>query len=318
MTPFIERLKTVRSNYLHAEEIKILQVNLGWICNQTCMYCHVNAGPYRTEIMNLKTIDSVIDIVKEYGIPTVDLTGGAPELNPYFRHLVEGLRSLGTSIIDRCNLTVFFEPGMEDLPRFLKKNSVEVVASLPCYLKENVDAVRGRGVFTKSIEGLRLLNRLGYGGDNGGPSLTLVYNPTGAFLPPSQETLENDFRRELSSRYGIKFNKLLILANIPVNRFNDYLVRSGKYEQYMKTLSCNFNPGTLDGLMCRHLISVSWDGRLYDCDFNQMLGVPLKEECPQTIWEFELEQLNMREISVGNHCYGCTAGQGSSCSGSIA
>lgn len=317
MTPFLERLKKIHSTQLQAGGIEVLQVNLGWVCNQACTHCHVNAGPHRTEVMELKTIESIIEIVQKHNIPTVDITGGAPEINFHFRYLIEQLRKLGTHIIDRCNLTILFEPGMEDLPDFFKKNTVEIVASLPCYLEKNVDAVRGTGTFKKSIKALKLLNEIGYGDGNDRLPLKLVYNPSGAFLPPSQEALENEFKRELSSRYGIKFNKLLTLANIPINRFGDYLIRSGNFEQYMNTLDCNFNPATLDNLMCRNLISVSWDGRLYDCDFNQMLGLPINEECPQTIWDFELEKLNSRDISVGNHCYGCTAGQGSSCSGSL-
>ncbi len=317
MTPFLEQLKTVHSTHLQADGIEILQVNLGWVCNQACTHCHVNAGPHRTEVMELETIESILETVQKHNIPTVDITGGAPEINFHFRYLIEQLSGLGTHIIDRCNLTILFEPGMEDLPHFFKKNAVEIVASLPCYLEKNVDAVRGTGTFKKSIKALQLLNDIGYGDENNRLPLKLVYNPSGAFLPPSQEALEDEFKRELSSRYGIKFNDLLTLANIPINRFGDYLIRSGNFEQYMNTLACNFNPGTLDGLMCRHLISVSWDGRLYDCDFNQMSGIPISEECPQTIGDFELEQLNRRDISVGDHCYGCTAGQGSSCSGSL-
>ncbi len=317
MTPFSEHLKTVHSSHLQADGIQILQVNLGRVCNQACTHCHVNAGPHRTEVMELETIESILETVRKHNIPTVDITGGAPEINSHFRYLIEQLKGLGTHIIDRCNLTILFEPGMEDLPHFFKTNAVEIVASLPCYLEKNVDAARGIGTFKKSIKALQLLNEIGYGDADNRLPLKLVYNPSGAFLPPSQEALEDEFKRELSNRYGIKFNDLLTLANIPINRFGDYLIRSGNFEQYMTTLACNFNTGALEGLMCRHLISVSWDGRLYDCDFNQMLGLSISDECPQTIGDFELEQLNRRDIAVGNHCYGCTAGQGSSCSGSL-
>ena len=317
MTPFVEQLKDVEYNSLFAEEINTLQVNLGRVCNQACRHCHVNAGPDRKEVMDLETVERVVKIVDRHKIPTVDLTGGAPEMNPHFRYLVKKLGALGTHVMDRCNLTVFFEPGLEDLPEFLIENNVEIIASLPCYLEENVDAIRGKGAFSKSIEALKRLNKIGYGGEKVAPSLKLVYNPSGPFLPPSQESLENDYRRELLERYGVRFNNLLTLANMPINRFGDHLASAGNFDRYMETLATSFNTGTLNGLMCRHLVSVGWDGRLYDCDFNQMLGIPLSSGCPQTVREFDPERLREREIIVGDHCYGCTAGQGSSCAGAL-
>lgn len=291
-----------------------LQVNLGKLCNQACRHCHVDAGPKRTEIMERQTIDQVLRAIELLRVPTVDLTGGAPELNPDFRYLVTRSRALGVKrVIDRCNLTILFEKGQEDLAEFLAANEVEVTASLPFYVEENVDRQRGSGVFHKSIEGLRLLNRHGYGRTI---PLNLVYNPQGAYLPPDQGELTELYRRTLGAEFGIVFNDLYTITNMPISRFADYLKRSGNYESYMAKLVSRYNPATLGALMCRSLISVGWDGQLYDCDFNQMLDLPLMGST-RHIAQIEELVLEGRAIAVANHCYGCTAGSGSSCGGAL-
>jgi radical SAM/Cys-rich protein len=296
--------------------VEILQINVGKWCDLACIHCHVEAGPKRTEIMSRKTAERIIELLQSAGgIKTVDLTGGAPELNPNFRYLVQEATRLGKEVIDRCNLTVFFQKGQEDTPWFLRENKVHIVASLPCYSKENVEKQRGQGVFDKSIEGLRLLNGLGYGKEGADLKLDLVYNPLGASLPPAQDQLEKEYKRELKELFGIEFNRLFTLTNIPVKRFDNLLKRQGKLKDYMDLLVKNFNPQAALSVMCRNLISISWDGGIYDCDFNQMLEIPLGEK-KRTIWEIaSLEELAKEEIQFANHCYGCTAGAGSSCSG---
>ena len=303
---------------LAAENISTLQVNVGKLCNQACKHCHVDAGPNRTEIMSRETIDKVLESVRRYKFKVVDITGGAPELNPEFRYLVEEARRSGSHVIVRHNFTVQFTSGMEYLPEFFRVNRIEVIASLPYFLAQQTDAQRGKGVFDQSIEAMRRLNEIGYGVEGSDLLLNLVYNPTGAFLPPDQSAVEKDFKRELQSRYGLTFNRLYTITNMPISRFKDYLIRSGNFQSYMDKLINSFNPGTVDGLMCRSLISVGWDGRLYDCDFNQMLELPLESGMPKLIGEFDLKLLMKRRISTGDHCYGCTAGTGSSCGGAVA
>jgi len=295
-----------------------LQVNVGKRCNQACHHCHVEAGPTRTEIMGEAVATRVLDLLgASASIATVDLTGGAPELNPHFRRLVIEAQKLGRHVIDRCNLTVLFEPGMEDLADFLAVHDVEVVASLPCYTAENVEKQRGRGVFDKSIEALRRLNALGYGHAGSPLVLNLVYNPVGAFLPPPQVELETRYKDELRRAFGIEFHCLLTITNMPIKRFAEFLVRQGQREAYMSLLVNHFNPGTVDGLMCRSLLSVGWDGALYDCDFNQMLELPLGAGV-RTIWDVDtVDALATRPIATGTHCFGCTAGAGSSCGGAL-
>jgi len=293
-----------------------LQVNLGYLCNQSCVHCHVDAGPQRTEQMDLETIDEVLALLESGGLQTLDLTGGAPELNPHFRYLVRAARALGVRVIDRCNLTVLLEPGQEDLAAFLAAQQVEISASLPCYLQDNVEAQRGKGVYATSIQALRQLNALGYGDEL---VLNLVYNPVGAVLPPLQQTLEADYRRELAQRFGIRFNQLFTLTNMPISRFGAVLLAQGQYVQYMSLLRDNFSHANMESLMCRRLVSVDWRGYLYDCDFNQMLDLPLlasdrRRHISELVFEVSLEG---NPIVTGEHCYGCAAGQGSSCGGAL-
>jgi radical SAM/Cys-rich protein len=297
---------------------EILQVNVGRLCNLICVHCHVNAGPKRKEIMSRETIDRIVDWLAKTEIPTVDITGGAPEMIPDFRYLIERVKSLQPHrhTIDRCNLTILIEPGYEDLARFLAQNAVEIIASMPCYSPENVNAQRGEGVFEDSITALKLLNSLGYGTDPGLP-LHLVYNPVGAFLPPSQAELEADYKHELKTHFGIVFNRLYTLANLPIGRFASYLRRNNKLEEYMQLLMEAFNPTTIDGLMCRNTISVGWRGEVYDCDFNQQLGMQWNDGARIFLWDVDPEKIENREIMTGNHCFGCTAGAGSSCGGAI-
>jgi len=316
--PTFERVLSAEGlSPLRATGIFVLQVNVGRLCNQTCHHCHVDAGPDRRESMSRETAEACIRALAASDIQTLDITGGAPEMNPHFRYLVEEARRLNCHVIDRCNLTILTAPGFDYLPVFLASNQVEIVASLPCYLEENCDRQRGDGVFQRSIHSLKLLNELGYGRAGSDLQLTLVYNPVGAMLPPSQETLEADFRRELASRYGIEFTRLYTITNMPISRFLDDLLVSGKFDEYMHTLVAAFNPAAVEGLMCRTMISVDWQGRLYDCDFNQMLELPLNAAAPATIQEFNLSQLLYRQIATGRHCFGCTAGAGSSCRGSV-
>ena len=302
---------------LFSETIDTLQVNVGKLCNQACKHCHVDASPKRTEIMRRETIDECLRVLREFQIPTLDITGGAPELIPDFRYFVIEARKTGAKIMARHNLTVMFEDGQTDLPEFFAENAVEVVSSLPYFLQQQTDAQRGSGVFDKSIEALQRLNAVGYGNDKK-LVLNLVYNPVGAFLPPAQTAIESDFRRELKTRYDISFNNLYTITNMPIARFLDWLRRSRNEEGYMTKLIIAFNPATIGGLMCRNIISVDWLGNLYDCDFNQMLELPVSIENSQTIFDFDLEKLTKRRIVTANHCFGCTAGAGSSCGGTVA
>jgi radical SAM/Cys-rich protein len=303
---------------LRATEINTLQVNVGKRCNQACKHCHVDAGPGRTEEMTRETAEMVLQVLARYPIPALDITGGAPELNPNFEYLVTGAKALGRHVMDRCNLTVLFVPGKERLADFLAENRVEVVASLPYYLAERTDAQRGLGVFDQSIEGLRLLNSKGYGREGSGLAINLVYNPTGAFLPPAQAAIEREYKQELAKRYGVVFNSLYTITNMPIARFRHFLVRSGNYERYLDKLASSFNPAAAANVMCRSLVSVGYDGTLYDCDFNQMLGLPLAQGNPRHIRDFDAYALRRRTIVTGDHCLGCTAGAGSSCGGAVA
>lgn len=302
---------------IQRQSLETLQVNLGYKCNQRCLHCHVNAGPHRTEMMDRETIELLLPVIKARGIKTLDLTGGAPELNKEFRYLVAAARAAGVHVIDRCNLTILFEPGQDGLAEFLAENQVEVVASLPCYSLANVDAQRGEGVFDKSIAALQKLNALGYGGANSKLHLNLVYNPQGATLPPNQQALEIDFKRELHKHFGIEFNNLYALANMPIKRFGSTLISKGKFHDYKKLLKDNFVEENLDQVMCRSLLSVDWQGYLYDCDFNQQLELSLgggKRQHLRDVLDYDLDGAS---ICVAEHCFGCTAGQGSSCGGNL-
>jgi radical SAM/Cys-rich protein len=305
--------------------LETLQVNLGYRCNQQCVHCHVNAGPRRKEEMSRATADEVLAFLRVSGVRTLDLTGGAPELNTNFRYLVEEATALGLQVMDRCNLTILQEPSQRDLADFLAEHRVHVVASLPCYLEENVDAQRGKGVFEKSRRGLRRLNALGYGREGSGLELDLVYNPQGASLPPPQCALESDYKRELDSRYGIAFNRLLTLTNMPIQRFGSMLVSRGEFGDYMAVLRGAHHDANLERVMCRTLISVDWQGCVYDCDFNQMLGLPLvwgtvgERRRGGRVRLSDLIRVDLagQPIAIADHCYGCTAGQGSSCGGAL-
>ncbi|NOT96367.1 MAG: radical SAM/Cys-rich domain protein [Nitrospira sp.] len=317
IAPFQTRLTQTGVTSLQASGMTVFQINVGKLCNQTCRHCHVDAGPDRTESMSRETAELCIQALAKTDIPTVDVTGGAPELNPNFRWLVEQARGLGRHVMDRCNLSVLLIPSQADLANFLASHHVEIVASLPSYQASQTDAQRGDGIFQKSIEALRLLNRLGYGRPDSGLALNLVYNPVGAFLPPKQEAIETQFRKELRAKHGVEFNHLYTITNMPVSRYLEFLVESGNYEQYMERLANAFNPAAAASVMCRYTISVSWDGKLYDCDFNQMLDLPVDHGAPAHIRDFDPALLNRRQITTRNHCYGCTAGTGSSCGGSV-
>lgn len=297
--------------------LETLQVNLGYRCNQQCLHCHVNAGPKRTEQMSGETVQEVLAFLQAQSIQTLDLTGGAPELNPHFRELVREARALGVQVMDRCNLTILEEAGQEELAEFLADQGVEVIASLPCYQEENVDGQRGKGVYEKSIAGLKRLNALGYGDPGSGLTLNLVYNPTGPFLPPPQEALQADYQQRLGEDHGIVFNQLYTLANMPIARFGSSLLSRGQFEEYMQTLKSSHQDGNLGSVMCRSLISVDWQGRVYDCDFNQMLKLPLGGRPPRYLRELIGSDVEGQPIAVLDHCYGCTAGQGSSCGGAL-
>src|SRR5438552_7542361 len=303
---------------LRALRIDTLQVNVGKLCNQTCTHCHVDAGPTRTEIMTRETMEAVLAAVRRYPeLRTVDVTGGAPEMNPHFEYLVDQCRALGRHVMDRCNLTVFFVRGKEHLPQFLADHQVEVIASLPCYLTENVDPQRGKGVYDRSIAALHTLNALGYAKEGSGLVLNLVYNPLGPRLAPPQADLEADYKAELAKRFGITFHTLFTITNMPINRFLEDLHRSGLYERYMELLVTSFNPSAVDGLMCRNLISVNWDGRLSGCDFNRMMYLPVGGAVARTIQDFDLALSARRPVVTEVQCYGCPAGGGSSCGGAI-
>jgi radical SAM/Cys-rich protein len=314
--PFEQALADSGLAPLRANGIRVFQINVGKFCNQTCGHCHVDAGPNRKEIMTPETAELCMAALRKTAIPTVDITGGAPELNPNFRWLVEQSRDLGRHVIDRCNLTVLLLPSQSGTAEFLAERQVEVICSLPYFLPEQTDAQRGGGVFEQSIEALQRLNALGYGRTGSGLLLNLVYNPVGAFLPPAQHAVEADFRRELGRRHGVEFNALYTITNMPINRFLEFLRRSGNYERYMEKLANAYNPAAAAGVMCRDTISIGWDGALYDCDFNQMLDLPVASR--MHIRDFQPELLAQRRIVTGEHCYGCTAGAGSSCGGTIA
>ena len=316
--------------------LDILQVNLGYICNLSCVHCHVNAGPKRTEQMDQNTVDLVLDVLKKQGAHTLDLTGGAPELNKHFRYLVKEARSLGVKVIDRCNLTILNEPGQEGLAEFLANNEVDVCASLPCYSDQRVDAQRGKGTFESSIIGLKSLNELGYGIDGSGLTLDLVYNPQGPHLPPPQEALELDYKVELEKNHGIVFNRLLTITNMPIQRFGAVLLSQGHFHDYISLLKDSYSADNLAGLMCRNTVSVDWQGYLYDCDFNQMLSIDLgsnlnkavapaalvddssrKNNFRPHLSDLKNTSLNGKAIAIAEHCFACTAGQGSSCGGAL-
>jgi radical SAM/Cys-rich protein len=304
---------------LKRARLETVQVNVGYVCNQACLHCHVNAGPTRTEAMTAETAAQLLDYLAASGATTLDITGGAPELNANFRHLVRVARGRGVNVIDRCNLTVLFEPGQEDLAQFLADHQVTIVASLPCYTEELVDRQRGKGVYDKSLDALRRLNAVGYGREGGRLTIDLVYNPQGPSLPPPQAKLEADYKRVLGER-GIVFNRLLTLANMPIQRFGSTLVTKGTFNAYMELLRSSHRDENLDSVMCRSLVSVDWQGYLYDCDFNQMLGLPLRVAGRPRLHlrDAMTRDLNGNSIVVRDHCFGCTAGQGSSCSGALA
>ncbi|AOF82493.1 radical SAM/Cys-rich domain family protein [Methyloversatilis sp. RAC08] len=312
-------LRTTDFPPLARRHTEILQLNLGYTCNQSCLHCHVNAGPARTEQMSLETLHVVLDFIRASDVRLIDLTGGAPEMNPHFRWLVGEARKLGVAVIDRCNLTILSEPGYEGTAQFLADHQVQVTASLPCYLEDNVDRQRGNGVFARSIAALQQLNALGYGQPDSGLELNLVFNPQGPSLPPPQAALEQSYRDHLGSAFGIVFTRLYTLANMPIQRFGSTLVSKGQFNSYMQTLRAAHRDDNLDSVMCRNLLSVDWEGHVYDCDFNQMLGLPLRIDGRPRV---HLSDLIGRDVSgtsivVMDHCYGCTAGQGSSCAGAL-
>ncbi|MBI4523336.1 MAG: arsenosugar biosynthesis radical SAM protein ArsS [Deltaproteobacteria bacterium] len=318
MEPFIRRLN-LNGNGFSRRVIDVLQVNMGKYCNQACIHCHVESGPTRKEMMSRETVDAVLRFLKATSIPTVDLTGGAPELNSNFDYLVQSAVGLGRHVIDRCNLTVIFEPGKEYLPEFFQRNRVELFCSLPCYSEENVDKQRGKGTFDWSIRALQRFNEIGYGQVDTGLLLNLVYNPVGPHLPPPQAKLEQDYKRILAEQFGIAFNHLYCLTNMPITRYATHLKLRGEYDRYLELLANSFNGATLDQVMCRNLISIGWEGSVYDCDFNQMLDLPLTDGSGARlkISSLSLDHVAHREITTGDHCYACTAGPGSSCGGAL-
>lgn len=319
LTPFQQKLKESNLFPLSTTPMEIFQINVGKMCNQVCKHCHVDAGPDRKEIMTRETMQLCLDAISKTKVHTVDLTGGAPEMNPDFRWFVEELYKLGKKIIVRCNLTIIVaNKKYFDLPEFFKKHEVEVVSSLPYFSAAKTDSQRGEGVFEKSIKALRMLNEVGYGIAGSGLTLNLVYNPSGAFLPPSQEGLELEFKSKLRDGYQIEFNNLFAITNLPISRYLHYLVNSGNYEGYMEKLVNSYNPVAASNVMCRNTISVGWDGYLYDCDFNQMLDLKVAVPKSKHLSEFNLEELDKRSVIVNQHCYGCTAGAGSSCGGTVA
>ncbi len=317
-------LETTDFPALQRDGVDILQVNLGYLCNLSCTHCHVNAGPKRTELATKETVQDIVRYIDLHGIRTLDVTGGAPEMNPHFKYLVEAAKSLGVEVIDRCNLTILLEPGYEDMAEFLADNAVTIVASLPCYQEKNVSEQRGKGVFDASIEALQRLNQLGYGSEKG-PKLNLVYNPNGAFLPPGQKELEASYKQNLQEDFNITFNELLTITNMPIARFGSMLLSKGMFEEYMQLLRESYSEKNLAGVMCRNLISVDWQGFIYDCDFNQMLDWPLKyrdelivsDKKRIHLKEIMSQSLAGNPIVIGEHCYACTAGQGSSCGGAL-
>lgn len=319
MLATLHRLQAFPFPPIRRAKLDTLQVNLGYRCNQQCVHCHVDAGPKRTEEMDHATVEQVIDYMQITEAATLDITGGAPELNPNFRFLVQFARAMDVHIIDRCNLTILSEPGQEDLAEFLAEQQVEIVASLPCYLESNVDQQRGKGVYRRSIEALKQLNRLGYGMPNSPLRLNLVYNPQGAVLPPPQEALEADYRTRLLQDHGVVFDRLYVLTNMPIRRFGSMLLSSGQFDPYMRLLLQSQQSGNLDAVMCRSLVSVDWQGYVYDCDFNQMLGLPLAAAGRPRVHISELAGIKLEKnpIATRGHCYACIAGQGSGCGGAL-
>jgi radical SAM/Cys-rich protein len=318
MQPFAQKLH-LNFNGLRRRAVDVLQVNMGRYCNLACIHCHVESGPTRTEMMSRETVDAVLRFLASTNIPTLDITGGAPELHRDFDYLVGSARTLGRHVMDRCNLTVVFEPGKEYLPEFFKQHEIELVCSLPCYSRANVDKQRGKGTFDASVRALQILNQIGYGQPDGDLILNLVYNPVGPHLPPPQAQLEQDYRCILREQFGIVFNHLFCLTNMPITRYATHLKLRGEYARYMELLETSFNAATLDQVMCRNLISVGWEGLVYDCDFNQILDLPIRDCAgkPLHIETLSLDRVERHEITVGNHCYACTAGSGSSCGGSL-
>lgn len=316
---FEDKLQTYGMSPLKPAELEIMQINVGKMCNQTCTHCHVDAGPDRKEIMTKETMQQCLDALRQApSVHTVDLTGGAPEMNPDFIWFVEEISKLGIKAIVRSNLTILVSnKKYNSYPDFFARHKVTVIASLPCYTAENTDKQRGDGVFQKSLSALKMLNEVGYGKDGTGLELNLVYNPIGASLPPPQEKLQSDYKRILFENFGVVFNNLYTITNLPISRFLEYLLAAGKYETYMEKLANSFNPETVNGLMCRNTLSVSWNGKLFDCDFNQMLELQTENGYPKHISEFNSEKLKERNIVLNQHCYGCTAGAGSSCQGTI-
>jgi radical SAM/Cys-rich protein len=319
MQPFAQRLH-LSGDGLKRRAVDVLQVNLGRYCNLACIHCHVESGPTRNEMMSRHNIDAVLRFLASTEIPTLDITGGAPELHADFDYLVESARKLGRHVMDRCNLTVIFEPAKDYLPQFFKRQNVELVCSLPCYSEENVDKQRGKGTFDLSIRALQILNQIGYGQPDSDLVLNLVYNPVAPHLPPPQDKLEQDYKRILNDQFGIVFNHLYCLSNMPITRYETHLRLRGEYDRYMELLADNFNAGTLNQVMCRYLISVGWEGSIYDCDFNQMLGLSLRDARGEALnigSLTSLDQVLKRSITIGDHCYACTAGSGSSCGGAL-
>jgi len=318
MQAFAEKIH-LDGNGFKRRAVDVLQVNLGRYCNLACIHCHVESGPTRKEMMSRENIEAVLGFLARTEISTLDVTGGAPELHREFDYLVESARQLGRHVMDRCNLTVIFEPGKEYLPEFFKQHEVELVCSLPCYSQENVDKQRGKGTFDSSIRALQQLNQIGYARPDSKLVLNLVYNPVGPHLPPPQEKLEQDYKRILAEQFGIVFNRLYCLTNMPITRYATHLKLRGEYDRYLELLESSFNGATLDQVMCRNLISIGWDGSVYDCDFNQMLDLPVTDAAGKrlNVASLGLEQVANRPITVGNHCYACTAGAGSSCGGAL-
>ncbi len=313
---FSETLLAHQLPALKRAQLSDLQINLGYLCNQACEHCHVEAGPKRTELMSWETMQKILSWAKKSNIKSVDLTGGAPEMNPHFQSFIDAFQAQGAQVIARCNLTILTEPGYEHMAQWYADHQIRLISSLPCYTLENVEKQRGKGVFGKSIEALRKLNSVGYAHNPNLP-LDLVYNPGGPFLPPAQAMLEQDYKQRLDTDFGIQFSNLLTITNLPINRFEHFLKRSGQLDSYLSLLVENFNPCTVGGLMCRQLISVDWQGHVYDCDFNQMLKMPLATGQMQKLWDIDASALEDQPIAVGRHCYGCTAGAGSSCGGAL-
>lgn len=318
LTKFEEKLEAIGLYPLKPTGIEIFQINLGYMCNMTCKHCHVDAGPDRKEVMTKETLQLCLNALKGSNIQTVDLTGGAPEMNPHFRWFVDEVSRLGKQIIVRSNLTILDTRKYEDLPEFLAGRGVDITCSLPFYNKRRTDNQRGEGTYEKSVNVLKWLNELGYGREESGLELNLVYNPVGAYMPASQEAMEKDFKKALKRDHGIEFNNLYTITNLPISRYLHFLLESGNLDEYMEKLVTSFNPAAAEGVMCRDTISIGWDGTLYDCDFNQMLQIGVDEEVPRHIRDWNEEELNSREIRVNQHCYGCTAGAGSSCGGATA